>query len=185
MKTIDGRVIPSSDRLLHDLLEQRSWIVTSTDELTLLRQGEREVPSPRQGLGPSMDLGRQTQLLSISKSGDSLSKERPLEIKMVWNFKDERDVFPWLVLALVSHQNGEWTMITRGLCAPESRAGLYEETWHITSPNRLPPGDYSAEAFFADHSRGAWSEARDGNASPSALLSKPVPIGNLKISTER
>jgi uncharacterized membrane protein len=185
MKTIDGRVIPSSDRLLHDLLEQRSWVVAATDELTLLRQGEREVPSARRGLGPIIGVGQQTQLLSISKSGESLSKERPLEIKMVWNFQDERDVFPWLVLALVSRQNGERTMITRGLCAPEARAGLYEETWYITSPDRLPTGDYSAEAFLVDHSMGAWSEARDGNPPSRTLLSKPVPIGNVRVSTER
>ena len=70
---------------------------------------------------------------------------------MVWNFQDERVVFPWLVLALVSEQTGERVTITRGLCAPESRAGLYEEIWRITSPDRLPTGDYSAEAFFVDH----------------------------------
>jgi uncharacterized membrane protein len=185
MKTKDGQVVPSSDRLLHDLLKQRSWVVTSTDELSLLRQGKREVPPARHGLGPIVDLGRQTQLLSISKSGELLSKERPLEIRMVWNFQDERDVFPWLVLALVSRQNGERTMITRGLCAPEARAGFYEETWHITSPDRFPTGDYSAEAFFVDHSRGAWSDARDGNPPPRTLLSKPVPIGNVRVSTER
>ena len=56
-------------------------------------------------------------------------------------------------------------MITRGLCAPEARAGLYEETWHVTSPDRLPTGDYSAEAFFVDYQSGAWSDARDGNKS--------------------
>ena len=42
MKTVDGRVIASSDRLLHDLLAQRLWVVTSTGELTLLRKGKSE-----------------------------------------------------------------------------------------------------------------------------------------------
>ena len=69
MKTIDDRVISSSDRLLHDMLAQRSWVVTSANELTLLRQGERKVPSRQQDLGPAVDLGPRTQLLGISKSG--------------------------------------------------------------------------------------------------------------------
>ncbi len=182
MKTTDGRVIPSSDQLLHDLLAQRPWIVTSTNELTLLRQGQREAPLHRQDLGPIIDLGPQTQLLDISKSSDSLSKGHPLEIRMVWNFRDERDIFPWLVLALVSHHDGQRTMITRGLCAPEARAGLYEETWSIEYPERLRPGDYSLDAIFLDHPRGARFEAKNGNASPGPLLSKSVPIGTVTLS---
>ena len=49
-------------------------------------------------------------------------------------------------------------MITRGLCAPEARAGLYEETWHVTSPDRLPTGNYSAEALFVDYPNETWFE---------------------------
>jgi uncharacterized membrane protein len=184
MKTIDGRVISSSDRLLHDVLARGSWVVTSTNELTLLRQGDRKVPSRQQDLGPAVDFGMQTQLLSIRKSDDSLSKERPLEIKMVWDFQGQRDVFPWLVLALVSGQTGERMMITRGLCAPESRAGLYEETWHVTSPDRLPTGNYSAEALFVDYAKGTWSGKKDGKVSPWVLLSRPVPIGSVKVTTD-
>ena len=79
---------------------------------------------------------------------------------MVWNFQAERHAFPWLVLALVSHQTGERTMITRGLCAPEARGGVYEETWHVVFPSRLPTGDYSVEAFFVDYQSGAWFQAK-------------------------
>ena len=184
MKTVDGRVIPSSDRLLHDILAQRSWVVTSINELTLLRQGERKVPSRQQDLGPPVDLGPRTQLLGISKSGDSLSKKRSLDIKMFWDFQGRRAVFPWLVLALVSEQTGERMMITRGLCAPEARAGLYEETWHVTSPDRLPTGNYSAEALFSDYPNETWSRKKDGNGSPRAILSRPVPIGSVKATTD-
>jgi uncharacterized membrane protein len=184
MKTIDDRVILSSDRLLHDVLAQRSWVVTSTNELTLLRQGVRKVPSRQQDLGPAVAFGPQTQLLGIGKSGGFLSKERSLDIKMFWDFQGQRDVFPWLVLALVSEQTGERVMITRGLCAPEARAGRYEETWHVTSPDRLPTGNYSAEAFFVDYLKGAWSGKKGGDASPWTLLSGPVPIGNVKVTTD-
>jgi uncharacterized membrane protein len=37
MKTVDGRIIPSSDRLLHDFLKRNTWTTESQDELTLLR----------------------------------------------------------------------------------------------------------------------------------------------------
>src|SRR5205814_8600273 len=37
MKTVDGRIIPSSDRLLHDFLKRTTWTAESQDELTLLR----------------------------------------------------------------------------------------------------------------------------------------------------
>jgi len=184
MKTVDGRVIPSSDQLLHDILAQRSWAVTSINELTLLRQDERKVPSRQQDLEPPVDLGPRTQLLGISKSGDSLSKKRSLDIKMSWDFQGRRAVFPWLVLALVSEQTGERMMITRGLCAPEARAGLYEETWHVTSPDRLPTGNYSAEALFSDYPNEIWSGKKDSNGSPRAILSRRVPIGSVKATTD-
>ncbi len=184
MKTIDGRVIPSSDRLLHDLLAQRSWVVTSTNEISLFRQGDRKIPSRQPNLGPVIAFGPQTQLLGIIKSADSLSKKRPLEIEMVWNFQGERDIFPWLVLALVSGQTGERMMITRGLCAPESGAGLFGETWHVTPPDRLPTGSYSAAILFLDHPRGAWFGKKDGSSFPLALLSRSVPIGSVKVTTD-
>lgn len=184
MKTIDGRVIPSSDRLLHDLLAQRSWLVTTTNELTLLSQGDRKVPSGQRNLLPPVDVGSGTQLLGISKSRDSVSKERSLDIRMVWEFKGERDVFPWLVLMLVSEETGQRMTITRGLCAPESRVGLYEETWHVTSPDRLPPGNYFIEALFVDSHTTALSEKKDGNAPTKTLLARPVSIGKIKVMTE-
>src|SRR5207253_11507334 len=37
MKTVDSRIIPSSDRLLHDFLKKAAWTADEQDELTLLR----------------------------------------------------------------------------------------------------------------------------------------------------
>src|SRR5213596_698440 len=45
MKTVDGRIIPSSDRLLHDFLKRAVWTSDEQDELTLLRNlGSRRTP---------------------------------------------------------------------------------------------------------------------------------------------
>jgi hypothetical protein len=93
-------------------------------------------------------------------------------------------MFSWLVLALVSEQTGERMMITRGLCAPESGAGPYEETWRVTLPDRLPIGSYSAEALFVYYTKETWSGQNNGNASPWALLSRPVPIGRINVTKD-
>src|SRR5205085_2004452 len=39
MRTVDNRVIPSSDQLLHDFLKRSSWTVASSNELALFRNG--------------------------------------------------------------------------------------------------------------------------------------------------
>src|SRR6476646_6638084 len=41
MKTVDGRIIPPSDRLLHDFLKRTTWTAEPQDELTLLRNTGR------------------------------------------------------------------------------------------------------------------------------------------------
>ena len=45
MKTVEGRIIPSSDRLLHDFLKGAVWTADEQDELTLLQNlGNRKTP---------------------------------------------------------------------------------------------------------------------------------------------
>ena len=95
MKTVDGRVIPSSDRLLHEFLQRCSWTVRASDELTLLRQGKSagELPPSTPSSGGIVEIATGTALTSITKSGDELT-EQGLEIKMNWNFQEPREVFP-------------------------------------------------------------------------------------------
>ena len=69
MKTVDGRVIPSSERLLHEFLKRSSWSTNSTNELTLLRQvGSAPQPSaastkPEEGI----EIDANSTLTSIAK----------------------------------------------------------------------------------------------------------------------
>jgi len=180
MKMVDGRIVPSSDRLLHDFLQRCSWVSDSCNELTLLRQGERAPTPQTPSSGIVFEVGNHTQLLSISKSGNVLSKEQSLEIQMNWKFQDERDVFPWMLLRLTPHGYGG-AVLTKGLCAPEAGAGPFRENWHIAAPKGLAAGDYSLEAIFIDNSRQAWSEAVDPGNQRSTLLSHPVPVGNVRV----
>src|SRR5207248_202334 len=96
MQTVDGRVIPSSDQLLHEFLRRSSWTVYSSDELTLLRQGTstEELPSSTSGAAGIVEVTTGTMLIDSTKSADEL-REQGLEIKMNWNFQGRREVFPW------------------------------------------------------------------------------------------
>lgn len=197
MRTADGRIIPSSDRLLHDLLRQRSWIVSSSDELTLFKQSEGAItstldvqkhvppaaPQPADS-GNIFEIGTHTQLVSVEKSGDVLSNHESIEIRMKWKFQGERDVFPWMFLNLKRHGDDKVAVVTRGLCAPEAGDGPHDETWRITSLPELPEGDYSVEAVFVDNSKRVWRAATGQNNAPSTLLAKPVPLGDIKVKTQ-
>jgi len=185
MRTVDGQIIPSSDRLLHDFLTPCSWVVDSSNELSLLQQGKQVAATPlaQQG-GIIFEVGSHTQLRSISKNGNVMSNHQSLEILMNWKFQNERDVFPWMFLRLARHGYDGHAVLTKGLCAPEANSGLHHEIWRITSMDGLAAGDYSMEAIFVDNSRLAWAEGVDPSNQQPSLLSDPVPLGNIRVIAE-
>lgn len=180
MKTTDGRIVPSSDRLLHDFLKRTTWTAESQNEITLLRNS-RGAATPLVGKeslnheSPVFALGA-TQLLAI-EAGNSASPKQPLKIHLHWKFEGERDVFPWMLLRLSRDQKS--ALLVRGLCAPEVAEGVHLENWIVTTTG-LAPGYYTLEALFLDNSRQAWSQTV-GRGQPSNLLAPPVPLGRLEI----
>jgi uncharacterized membrane protein len=182
MKTVDGRVIPSSDRLLHEFLQRCSWIVRASDELTLLRQGKpaEALPSSTPTSGGMVEITTDTALTSITKSADELT-EQGLEIRMSWNFQAPREVFPWMFLKLNPRDQRNGIIISRGLCAPEATNGPYLESWHISNSERIPEGEYAVEAFFVDNTRRVWAAMSGQPDVPAPLLSTPVPLGELRV----
>jgi uncharacterized membrane protein len=186
MKTIDGRVIPSSDRLLHEFLQKSAWTVRASDELTLLeeRQSAGTLPFSSFGSGENVVMGAGTILTGITKSADELAGDG-IEIKMSWNFQEPREVFPWMFLKLTprGHRNG--IILSRGLCAPEATSGPYQETWHISASERIPEGDYGVEAFFVDNAKRVWAAKLGQPDAQATLLSPPVPLGELKVTPGR
>jgi uncharacterized membrane protein len=187
MKMTDGRIIPSSDQRLHDFLKQRHWVSYSFDELTLLQQCERPIDygSLRPTSGSVANLPGHTQLISITKSSDTASADRSLEIQMTWNLEHEREVFPWMYLRLTRSGDEKHFVLVRGLCAPEASTGAYSETWYITSLGKLPKGDYSLETIFVDNTKRVWNEMTGKGSSQSFLLSAPIPLGNLRIAMKK
>jgi hypothetical protein len=183
MHTVDDRVIPSSDRLLHEFLRRCSWTVCSSNELTLLQQGKSaaELPSVSPNSSGSIEIVTGTVLNSITKSGDELT-EKGLEIKMSWTIQEPREVFPWMFLKLTSRDRGNAIIISRGLCAPEATSGPYQESWHVTLSDRVPEGDYGVEALFIDNPKRVWAARSGQPAVLGPLLSPPVPLGELRIA---
>ncbi|HEV2842425.1 MAG TPA: DUF2079 domain-containing protein [Chthoniobacterales bacterium] len=183
MKTVDGRVIPSSDRLLHEFLKRCPWIVSSSDELTLLRQDkspQAQIPST-ESPGEIVEMGTGTTLTSITRSGDQLTP-RGLEIKLRWNFQGPREVFPWMFLKLTSRNRQNVILISKGLCAPEVASGPYQESWRVAPSDRIPEGDYGVEALFVDNAKRVWA-AKSGHSDPQALLlSAPVALGEIRVA---
>jgi uncharacterized membrane protein len=185
MQTKDGRVIPSSERLLHNFLKRAAWKVEARNALTLLQRSDREVVTSDSVMNAESDslfeIGTHTQLTGIQKSGETFSRQRPIEVRLHWKFRGERDVFPWMLLRLSRGENSS-ALLTKGLCAPEVARGDDEETWHVTFIPDVPAGDYKVEAIFLDNARRTWVNATGGGDPDLTLLAKPIPLGNLRIN---
>jgi hypothetical protein len=181
MKTVDGRIIPSSDRLLHDFLKRTTWTSESEDELTLLRktEGATSALTSKESLAgeiPVFAVGA-TQLLAIETGSKTVSPPQLIKIRLLWNFQGERNVFPWMFLRLSRDQKS--VLFVKGLCVPEVAKGDHLENWTVTTTG-LVPGNYLLEALFFDNSKQAWSQTTDGGQ-PSNLLAPPVSLGHLKV----
>ena len=186
MKTVDGRIIPSSDRLLHDFLKGAVWTADEQDELTLLRNlGSRKAPVGEQSSPADNEPGvfsvDATRLISIAITGEIVSRSRPLEVQLRWKFQGERNVFPWMLLRLSRDEKAKVALLVKGLCAPEATEGIYTENWRAVTAERLLPGDYSLEALFVDNSKRAWFETNPSGGGESTLLSAPVSLGHIKV----
>jgi hypothetical protein len=177
MNTVDGSVIASSDRLLHDFLKRASWTASSSNELTLLRQGQPEAPAPPPDSALPIEIDPHTTLLRIEKTSDVLAAAGT-EIVMTWIFHEPREFFPWMRLKLTPHSGAPPIVISRGLCSPESGSGLYVERWRLVPSSRLAPGDYNAEAIFFDYAKALWKE-RNKDSLP--VTSVRVPLGQVKV----
>jgi hypothetical protein len=186
MQTGDGRIIPSSDRLLHDFLKRRQWMVKECDALALLRRNDRVVQtgsgtSTGAGAETGLEVESHTTLVGIYRVGEVTSINQPFEIRLHWKFDGEREVFPWMLLRLTRHGQAHETILPKGLCAPETNAGTHEEVWRIAAASRLPEGDYAVEAIFVDNSKRAWLDVKGQADRRPGLLSNPIPLGSIKV----
>jgi uncharacterized membrane protein len=182
MKTADGRVIPSSDQLLHDFLEKADWSTDSKDALTLMRKRDRapaEAPDLPATDGGAIPVATNTELIGIQVHGHVLSRTEPCQIDLAWRFTGARAIFPWMLLQL---RNGRGAaFVTKGLCAPAAGEGTWKESWRLTRPDRLAPGVYTLEAVFINNAKRAWFERTGGGDLGATVLCSPLVIGRIRV----
>jgi uncharacterized membrane protein len=180
MRTTDGRIIASSDRLLHEFLRRGSWTTESVNGVTVYHHHDA-VQSPEPPPGAGTDLDDHTRLLAAEISGDKISPGDPLRIRMVWSFSGERGVIPWMILRFKS--GDEIRTVTKGLCAPEAGddGRCHEEIWHVFPPPDLAAGPWTLEAVFLDNSRRAWARQFNSPATEKDFVLKVVPLGTLTV----
>ena len=181
MRTADGRIIPSSDRLLHEFLRRDRWKTELVNGVALYhRTGTVQPIDPPQGM--VVDLDPHTRLVAIEKSGGPFSPANPLRIRMLWLFHGERDGFPWMILRFNS--GGKTCSVIKGLCAPEAGddGRCHEEIWHVTLPPELGPGTCALDAVFLDNSRRAWPRPPQSREEKKDYVFKIVPLGTVEVS---
>ena len=185
MKTVDGRVIPSSDRLLHEFLMQARWKVQSINQLTLLEKANsaaEQLPIDSYSNERTIPIGKGSTLIGISRL-EADSTTGSFAITTHWNFNNQRDAFPWMFLRLSPRSRGKPITLSRGLCGPEISSGEYVDNWQVILPGSMRGETYDVEVSFVDNTKRLWRS----NASQSAgmsLLAPPIPLGELLIQTE-
>ena len=182
MGTVDGRLIPSSDQLLHQFLARTSWEASASDQLTVLEQTTRkESPPSGTNVNAPITISKGSTLVSITKSGDEFKGEG-LDIHTIWDFQEPREVFPWMILRLIPRDQEQPIIFSRGLCGPEATQGLYRETWQITFPEKISKGEYGVEVFFVDNTKLAWTTKLNQPDLKNSLLSPPISLGSIKVA---
>jgi uncharacterized membrane protein len=194
VRTTNGRIIPSSDRLLWDFLSQTSWDAESDNELTIYRKrppngsGHAAVPPDQKETGRTPVYLEEAglELLDIHQadrqSNSAVSESRPLEIELQWAIRGDRKAFPWMLLGVSAPGKGPVATFAKGLCAIEAREGSVTERWRTTLPG-LPPGNYTAVALFVDQPKRAWSETHGSGQIEETLLGPPIPVGHVRIGS--
>jgi uncharacterized membrane protein len=180
MKTAEGEIVPSSERLLHEFLARSSWTAKTKNEYVLLARSERLPPiDAPPTTGEAIQLGEGNTLVALRRGSETDSGGDTMTILLDWSFEQKREIFPWLELVLWRDGTTERHILTKGLCAPEVAHGPVQEKWLIRFGDRIAPGSYNIEARFVDNSKRAWATLRRTGAGSNTLLS--LPLGRAEI----
>ena len=182
MKSVDGRLIPSSDQLLHRFLKSCSWSATSRDGLTLLKRTNpvvTEAPASDYVVARFAD---GTELSDVSAMLEPSAGSGTLRVNLKWKFPLQRDSFPWMQLKLISKDRGDSLYVTRGLCAPEATEGSHSEAWLTDAPAHVAHGVYSLEAVFVDNAKRLWPQSDGSKDGKPAQMVPTIPLGELTVA---
>jgi hypothetical protein len=172
MRATDGRVIPSSEQLLHELLVRADWRAESQDSITLLQRIDKPAAAPAPVASTPIRVSEGTELLDVTTSGN-------LVLSFTWRLDEHRTVFPWMYLVLTNETPPGSRWISKGFCGIEAAGGVHQERWLVTK-NAAPAGTYNAELLFFDQSKRTWAQAHSTSTAIAPLI-PPVPVGRLRI----
>ncbi len=141
----DGRVVPSSDMLLHDFFKRATWRVIARNGFSIFLKGE---PTPTRKQAPTgMKLDEHHELLAVDPfpplPGDSML------FSFTWQIAKGRGHVPWVSLFL-RDANGKDFVISKGPVLPGSENGRFSETWSVRPPPGVPPGKYRGMLLIYD-----------------------------------
>jgi len=149
--TNDVRILPSSDRLLHDYLREGPWKVRAIDSVRLYVRGENNAefefePSP-------LPVAPGLELLGF----EEVRGDQSIDFRFAWRFSGDRDRFPWLILVA---RGDEREFVHRmGACAIAAADGTTFEQWTAHFPPEQPLDQLRLSLLFYEHNVAAWQNA--------------------------
>jgi hypothetical protein len=149
----DVRLLPASDRLLHDYLRASTWTVRAVNSVHLFLHGANDAqfefePSP-------LPVAPGLQLLGF----EQVRNDQAIRFHFAWRFSEERSRFPWLLLVARDNLNGQETVRTMGACAIAAAAGDAFEQWTAEFPPGRRLDQLQFSLLFYEHNVAAWQNA--------------------------
>ncbi|MEO6785998.1 MAG: DUF2079 domain-containing protein [Chthoniobacteraceae bacterium] len=145
MRTVDGRVIPASDLLLHQFMSQQQWHPIARNEFAIFLKGAAQTAKSYQGEGRKLD--DYNSLVAFQGmpplAGDSML------FGISWELKPGRQSLLAASLYLRA-EDGRLFLIGKGPIAPGVESGRYTEAWSVRQPPSVPPGKYRGILLIYD-----------------------------------
>lgn len=144
-KLSDGRVIPSSDMLLHAFLSRAEWRPLSRNGFSVYLKNESTPAHKRTATGRRLD--DQNSLVAI----DPLPPlpDDSMLFSFTWDVAKGRTWLPWASLYLRNADGNDYA-IGKGPVLPGRENGRFSEAWSVRPPPGTPPGKYRGILLIYD-----------------------------------
>ncbi len=145
MRSVDGRVFPGSDTLLHRFMSQAEWRTYGRNEFTIFMRNTAPAKQVA-AIGGGRKLDDFHTLISFQGmpplAGDSML------LNFHWKLNPQRESL--LAASLYLEGEGGAHFIEKGFIASGVQGESYVESWAIRPPPSVPPGKYRASLLVHD-----------------------------------
>ena len=170
MRAAGDRIIPASDMLLHQFLNQEQWRVVARNEFTIFLKGGSPATPDSQGGGRVLD----EYHTLLSAQGMPPLQDDAMLFRIAWELQPKRPWLLWASLYLLD-ESGRRFDIGKGPVGPEIKAGRFVEAWAIRQPPFLKPGKYRGGLLIYDPFA---SKLPDGK---ERFKSRAIDLGEFKL----